>query len=573
MAVVEKSLVVSGTAQAPIVEVDKALESWRDSGFDLSTAVGEVIDNSIEAKAKCVRIRMDTVETKGLKKVDSIAFADDGTGIEPTILPSVLSLGFSTRYNQRSGLGRFGVGMKLAAISQARRVEIYTRPMGHDRWYHVFLDLDMIKDRSQKVFEAYFVDGCPAKYRELMEYPKGDPFKTGTLVVWSKVDRLVDGGRFGSAIQEERQELIKFIARAYRKFIDAGFRIEFDERWIDLHDPLFLMDNPRVFKHLDKDVKAEVLEDKEIPIDGHKVRIVVTLLPRELREKRGKGGRQYPDLDIPDQARRISILRNNREIYYDVIPRMFPSTDSPKPDRFIGIEVSFPAVLDEYFQVRHVKRGAEPVSKLREVIRQTIERPVQVARKRIQEQWDEAAKRDREVSAEHRKSMDAVREVDQTSPQGRAGAHRGPQEKEQVIGDVLSDVGIDEKKEPERAERVRKEIEEYPITLIDSSWAGKELLDIEHLNGKALVKVNHRHPFIREIYEPIKEAAGKDSSEVTAEDLVRLARKVEVAIDVLFMAYAKAENMHHDPEDAYSDLRSYWGQFTAAYVREVLKDM
>ncbi len=111
-----------------------------------------------------------------------------------------------------------------------------------------------------------------------------------------------------------------------------------------------------------------------------------------------------------------------------------------------------------------------------------------------------------------------------------------------------------------------------PITLVDGAWPGKELFEITHLNGKAIVNFNHRHPFFREVYDPIKELADSDLNEVGPGEVIRRFRLVEAALDVLFMAYAKAENMHEDPETAYSDLRTDWGKFTQAYVREVLKD-
>jgi hypothetical protein len=49
--------------------------------------------------------------------------------------------------------------------------------------------------------------------------------------------------------------------------------------------------------------------------------------------------------------------------------------------------------------------------------------------------------------------------------------------------------------------------------------------------------------------------------------------RIVAGLDVLFMAYAKAENMHEDPDLAYGDLRSYFGQFAAAYTNELLKDV
>ena len=104
-------------------------------------------------------------------------------------------------------------------------------------------------------------------------------------------------------------------------------------------------------------------------------------------------------------------MRNGREIYYDVIPRMFPSPVDIKPDRFIGVEVSFPASLDEYFQVRHVKRGAEPVNKLREEIRKFLEKPIKEARRRIRERWDKTAVEEQQSSPKRGSAIEAYKRM------------------------------------------------------------------------------------------------------------------------------------------------------------------
>lgn len=562
--------------RADIVQVDKALESWRDSGFDLPTAVGEPVDNSIEAKATTVRIHTDFAKDQSHKKIARIAFADNGTGISPNILPNVLSLGFSTRYNAREGLGRFGVGLKLAALSHARRIEVYTRPRGDSRYYRTVLDLDKVAAHTQAYIEAAEVDGYPKDLAELMRDDEGKEFSSGTLVVWSNVDRLVGGGRFGTSLEEKLHDLTKFLARAYRKFIDQGLRIELNGREIIMHDPLFLLDNPRIAKRYD-DLRGKIIDEDFINLDGHEVRVVVTLCPEEFRPRSGEGGerdregRDIRPFHIPDNEGKLSIIRNGREIYYDIVPKLLPA-GVQRVDRYIGIEVSFPATLDEYFQVRHVKRGAEPVSKLREELRNWFARPVKAARKEIRDFWNQVEHEERKVASEHERTTAAVRVAEQTSPRGRAGLDLRPEEVQQKLEDLLTDLAVDPGVEPYKAEKIKRQVDELPITLVDGDWPGKELFEITHLNGKAIVNFNHRHPFFREIYDPIKELAGTDLSEVDSGEVTRKVRLVDAALDVLFMAYAKAENMHEDPEIAYSDLRADWGKFTYAYVREILKD-
>jgi hypothetical protein len=563
--------------RSDLIQVDQALESWRDSGLDFTAACGEPVDNSIEEGANVIRIMTERGERDGHKAIMRIAFADNGNGIQLDILPRVLSMGFSTRYNSRDGLGRFGVGLNLAALSVSRRVDIYTRPAGSASYYHTFVDLDLIKKKAQSYIEAVQVDGYPAELTSLMNDERGNEFESGTLVVWSSVDRLVGGGRYATSLEQKIQDLTKFLARAYRKFIDQGVRIELDGKMIELHDPQFLLDNPRVLDRYPA-ARGELIQEGVITIDQREVHWAVSLAPESFRPKQGTGGnfddegKSIADFYIADNEGKLSMLRNGREIYYDIVPKLLPG-GVEELDRYLGIQVSFPAVLDEYFQVRHVKRGAEPVSKLREELRKSLERPVKMGRKMIREHWEETNKRERATSTTHEKSTKAVKAAEQTSPKGQAGKDLSDAQSDELVNQVAGDLGIDTTTEPGAAEAIKEQIRELPISIVDGSWPGKELFDITHLNGKAIVKVNHRHPFIREIYDPVKALAGRDQTEVSGTEAVEMARKVENGLDVLLMAYAKAENMHRDPDGAYSELRSYWGQFTQAYVREVLKDL
>lgn len=587
---------------APLVQEGQALESSRDAGYDLAAAVGEPVDNSIQAGARIIRIRTTTATEGKTKRISEIAFADDGLGIAPETLASALSLGFGTRINDRSGLGRFGMGLKLATLSQARRCDIWSRQAGSDAVFHTFLDLDQIQAGEQTQLTATQVDGFPTEWRELMSDPrKSQPFSSGTLVVWSNVDRLVGGGRFGAAIDERLSELLYFLKRGYRRFIDEGLYIELDGKEVHLHDPLFLLDMPRVVERFDN-AKADILGDDTIEIDGHKVHVRVTLLPEVFRRVRGVGGyrgdegKQFADLYIPENEGKVSILREGREIYYDIVPKLLPG-GTERIDRFIGVEISFPATLDEYFRVRNVKRGAEPDGKLRGEIRKLVERPVKIARDRIQADFSKNDLVERKDATEHEAAHTAVERAAGKLPQGRAGAPdpsgagsggtsgsgegdsdgatatgeaTAPRSSDDVIAELELDLQIGPDDEKKR-EQIRYAVEELPVTLIDLEWPGNGLLDIEHLNGKAVVKLNNRHPFMRSVYRPLKEVAAKEPDQLNAAQVIDLARKAEVALDVLFMAYAFAENMNPNADQDYASLRSYWGQFSGTFVTEALR--
>ena len=574
-----------------LIEVDKAIQSMRDSGFDLATAVGEVVDNSYEASSTIVRIHTFEDETliatnnkkrksKATKIIDRIAFADNGIGIEYETLPKVLKLGFSTRYNKREGLGRFGVGMKLAAISQAKRIDIYTQPQGSKEFYHAYLDLDLISEGKQTQIEAEKVEDYPSEYADLMKHPKTDEtFESGTLVVWSKVDRLIDGGKYGSAIQERMKDLLKFLGRAYRRYIDKGFYIELDGKEVHLYDPMFLLYNPRVVENFGEDLRAIIKDEDCLNIDGQSVNITVTLYPQEFRQMKGAGGlperdKRFVGLYIPENEGHISILRNGREIYYDVVPKLLPS-GVKDIDRFIGVEVSFPATLDEYFQVRHVKRGAEPVDKLRQDLRKSLKRSIEIARKNIRALWTQIQQDEEKQQGLlfHEESENAVQRAEINSPPGKAGMNLSQHEKEQIVLNLLEDLGVDPKKDVKTVKEIKQKLEHLPVTFVDTGYPGKDLFDIEHLNGRAIIKINHRHPFIQEIYDPLKELTKIDLEDIEPQEAINLAIKAQLGLEVLFMAYASAENRHHEPDKAFADLRHDWGRKAYEYIREVLRDI
>ena len=562
---------------APLAQAGQALESSRDSGFDLSAAVGELADNAFEGKAGWIRIATGK-DASG--SITDLAVADNGIGIPPAILASVLSLGYSTRYGSRAGLGRFGMGLKLASLSHALRTEIFSRPLGDQRIFGTYLDLEEVRSGAQKDLAVSADAEWPEEFVDLMADPTNNkPFETGTMVVWRKIDRLQQGGRFGSSVEERLQDLKKFLARAYRRFIDNGLRIEVDGRQLSLHDPLFLLENPRVTKKFKQDLRATKVDSGVFQVDGHEVKWVVTLLPQELRPRQGAGGRagkgreEFAELYIPDNESRISILRNGREIYYDLVPRLYPG-GRDKVDRYIGVEVEFPATLDEYFQVRNVKRGAEPVNKLREDLRWALKKPVEDARKSVRKFWHEVELRERiGTGDEHGPAHETVTSFDQTAPSGRAGLHATPDQVKKVLDEIVSDLGLDPKDPAteQKARWIRESFEARGITILDGQWPGKDLLDIRHLCGKAVVSVNGRHPFVESYVAPLRAMAKREPEDLDPAEASTLLRKLTTAIDLLLIAYAKAENMSPDPEEDYGELRTHWGLFAAGLLREHLK--
>lgn len=449
-------------SQVELVQADNALLSLRASGHDYCSAIGEVFDNAIQAKANNVRLKLFTdkrvigTNSKRTEVVDRLAIGDDGDGMEAVVLHRALQLGYSSRYDDRAGMGRFGVGAKLAGISVARRIELWSSRSAKAEWLYTYIDLDEIKNGEMRFIPAPVVKELPPDCRDLV----GDH---GTLVVWSKGDRLAirETGKARQADSVE-PELMHYTARTFRIFLDAGIRISIDGKSVKPHDPLFLMTTTQFHEGANPDPIGTLAVDESfewsIPRDMSrtaKVSVKMTLLPEAFRKRRGDGGsKAAKDRHIPDNHG-ISILRADREIFCGTLKGVQPGNEKEDLDRFWGCEISFSPELDECFQVRNVKRGAEPTNGLRDKLKEIVNKTVETLRKQIRSQWDKNEAAEQQEDGVHKEAEEVAAKTEERSPKPRAGQMVSAEEKERKIKEAVESLTKDH---PERKNEVEEQI-------------------------------------------------------------------------------------------------------------------
>ena len=117
-------------SDASIVALDRFIEATRDSGYKSTiNAVAELVDNSLQAGAMAVAIAIAS-KSDDRRFPIAVGIRDDGCGMDRATLRQALRFGGSSRFNDRRGLGRYGMGLPNASLSQARRVEVYTWQAG-----------------------------------------------------------------------------------------------------------------------------------------------------------------------------------------------------------------------------------------------------------------------------------------------------------------------------------------------------------------------------------------------------------------------------------------------------------
>ena len=185
------------------------IESMRDIGYSLETALANVIDNSITAGAKTVQMLADTSGTKS-----KFAILDDGSGMTYHELIQAMRLGSQNPLDARTAedLGRFGLGLKTASFSQCRRLTVVSRQGGATvcaRW-----DLDRVAETDDWILEI------PDDEREV---PWADRLgASGTLVLWEKLDRLIDVSSTGPGNRyfvRRLDETIEHLELVFHRFL------------------------------------------------------------------------------------------------------------------------------------------------------------------------------------------------------------------------------------------------------------------------------------------------------------------------------------------------------------------
>lgn len=161
------------------------LESLRGLGYSTSTALADIIDNSISAGASEVRIDFVWDGPKS-----RIAILDNGRGMADAELESAMRLGDKNPLAVREAhdLGRFGMGLKTASFSQCRRLTVATVKDGASsclRWD--LTELAAHPDGGWLLFEGP-APGSKAFFAPLQGK------KPGTLVLWEALDRIVTDG-------------------------------------------------------------------------------------------------------------------------------------------------------------------------------------------------------------------------------------------------------------------------------------------------------------------------------------------------------------------------------------------
>jgi len=341
------------------------IQSLRDIGYSIQTAIADIIDNSITANAIHIQIRC------AWNSGDSwLAVIDDGDGMTRNELINAMRFGSISPLETRSenDLGRFGLGMKTASFSQCRHLTVLSKK--NQRISCCEWDLDSIAENSKTGWMLGVLDMDSIHKRSNLELVYREylaDVKSGTIVLWEDIDRVYDQGfmketeeHFNALIDETREHL----ELIFHRFLspDPGQK----RTIIAINGDELIAFNPFNPQNL----ATQELEQLQIPISNSKIIVQPYILPHHSKISRQEYER-YAGEGGYLQNQGFYIYRNKRLI---IKGTWFRLAKKEELNKLIRIRVDIPNSLDYLWKIDVRKSQASPPEAIKVALRQVIEK-------------------------------------------------------------------------------------------------------------------------------------------------------------------------------------------------------
>jgi len=548
------------------------INSLRDLGYNSTTsALCEHVDNALQWGATEVRVYFRQTGKRPKQRIDALVY-DNGQGMAKHMLKVAMAFGGSMVYDNRSGIGRYGMGMKAAALNIAPSVDVYSW-QEPGAFYSMTLDVERIgQDRSDMIElpDPEFSDTLPSEVAEmftkLMDYAKkaGDSQdllveapdelterlgRSGTIVYMPNCDRLTY-----STAKTLADHALKDMGRVYRRFIAKGVRIYVNNRRVEAFDPTYWMLSARHTKVEGLTETKAALVDSwtvQVPItegsrDTTEVRIRMFLLPVHAWASLSRVTLKN-SLHVYDDHT-VSYMRNEREVDIGSEPRL--KLKKHHTNAWLRVEIEFTAEADEAFGVAANKQGVRLQEHAAEVILEHDER-------RFQRTITDIRKtiRDRQLkiaAAEQAGQMsDAERHATDTEGMQGVALPAPPTDTPDQIAALeanLRGLAVSLRQEGETEEEAFNRVKKSKYLTDFKAQDYAPFYDTEYKFGKLILRVNTAHPFYQKVWQPLSDLAKKtvqmgdgEGGEGVGEEVADTTRKAFHGLKNLLLSLARAQ--------------------------------
>lgn len=312
------------------------INTFRAFGYNLQTAIADIIDNCISARADNVWVQYTWAGADSW-----VSITDDGTGMSREELVQAMTPGSKDPQDDREehDLGRFGLGLKTASFSQCKSLTVLTKREGFQLIKRCW-DLDFVNQEGKWFLLDYLSDE---------EFSASlTALKRGTTVVWEKLDRLVGNAHHENeaarAVFLEEFEVVEHhLSIVFHRYLEQKrFKLWINGRAVEPFDPFL------------KEIEATQLLAQE-KLDNDKVKVKCYLLPH-ISKLSLPECKKYKT-DLWNEMQGFYIYRNNRLLLHGDWLGLFARKEHYKNARIL---IDIPNHLDYDWKIDIKKATATP---------------------------------------------------------------------------------------------------------------------------------------------------------------------------------------------------------------------
>lgn len=185
----------------------RLLTELRASGYNLTTALADLVDNGIAAGARTVRIEYSPVPGR-----EWVAICDDGRGMNEDELRRALRLSPDPDRRSDPAAGRtLGPCLSAASLSQARRLTVFSRRPGGQVATQTW-DVDEVR-ADGRWFARRDADPVALDILDHLQLTEH-----GTVVIWRRADGLGRSHQIGPRIEQAARDL----GLLFHRYLEQG---------------------------------------------------------------------------------------------------------------------------------------------------------------------------------------------------------------------------------------------------------------------------------------------------------------------------------------------------------------
>lgn len=345
------------------------MNSMRSIGYSFETALADILDNSISANARNIYINSPINDNELF-----ISILDDGDGMDDNELFNAMKYGSLNKDYSSTSLGRFGLGLKSASLSQCRILTVISKK--NNKYSGYCWNLDIVEESKQWECLKLDID----EIKKIYNYSNLEKIQHGTMVVWSNFDIAYkkNGGLIREYLCDEMEKAELHIRLVFHRFLNN----KYNKINIYINNNKLIGLDPFLENHN----KTDTQQVSERNINGSIIKVQPYILPHQ-EDLTSDDIEKLGGIEYLNKGQGFYIYRNERLILYGTWLNISSNKISSELFKYGRIKVDIPNTLDDTWEIdvkkQHASVPKEIKQSLQSIVRNVCEKSKGKITKRV----------------------------------------------------------------------------------------------------------------------------------------------------------------------------------------------